>query len=497
MRCLAPFAIAVVAALASGCGPTASHSCTGADCSSGTCSPGDSRACYTGDPSTEGVGPCHGGMQTCAAGGTWGDCQGQVVPAAEVCNDGVDNNCNGMTDENIDADGDGWTTCAGDCCDDPSVCGNPAGVNPGAYDVPGDGVDNDCDGTIDNPPAACDMALTSTSTNAMDFAKAIDLCQTATTSDRKWGVIDAKFTLADGSGTPSARSHAVLKHYGTGVTPHAGTNLMLISSGIAAGMGDPNFVASLDTNMNTQSGFPADFLSANSGKLPNAPGCPAPIATGANDPIMLTLTIRVPTNSQSFSLDTNFFSDEFPEWTCSPYNDFFVVLLDSMYSGMNPNPTDKNLAFYTDPAMKKYPVGVNLAAGNTGLFTQCVNGKLGCDWPLSTGGSITTCTSTTELAGTGMDLAAPGQCDAGSKMGGATGWLTTTGNVKPGEIMTLRIAVWDTSDHQLDSLAVVDNFKWSATPSTPGTVIFRSAGQVGWGASTGEAGHAPAAQAEP
>jgi hypothetical protein len=60
-------------------------------------------------------------------------------------------------------------------------------------------------------------------------------------------------------------------------------------------------------------------------------------------------------------------------------------------------------------------------------------------------------------------------------MGGGTGWLTTTGNVKPGEIITIRIAIWDTSDHALDSLAAVDNFLWSATPSTPGTVIFRKA----------------------
>jgi hypothetical protein len=60
-------------------------------------------------------------------------------------------------------------------------------------------------------------------------------------------------------------------------------------------------------------------------------------------------------------------------------------------------------------------------------------------------------------------------------MGGGTGWLTTNGNVKPGEIMTLRIAIWDTSDTALDSLAVVDNFRWSADPSNPGTTIGRVA----------------------
>ena len=66
----------------------------------------------------------------------------------------------------------------------------------------------------------------------------------------------------------------------------------------------------------------------------------------------------------------------------------------------------------------------------------------------------------------------PGYCGANNLSGGGTGWLVTSGNVKGGEIITLRIAVWDTSDGILDSLAIVDNFQWSVDASTPGTVIF-------------------------
>jgi hypothetical protein len=428
---------------------------------------------------TENVGPCHGGMQSCTSAGSWGDCQNEVAPTGETCGDNIDNNCNGMTDEDIDQDGDGYTTCGGDCCDS-TECSNPAEVNPGAFEAPGDGVDNDCDGMIDNPAALCDTGLMSNSSNAMDYAKAIDLCQTTTMTDKKWGVISATLTFADGTGTADAKQHSIRPHFGTGVLPQLGDSLMELSTGVAAATGETNPTFQ-DFQSNsyaplTSSGFPADFIAAHNNSLPNAPGCPPSgsiFGDAANDPVMLTLKVRVPTNANSFSIKSNFFSSEFPEYTCSPFNDFFVMLLDSTYSGTPANPMDKNLAFYESPSMQIYPVGVNLAHGDTGLFTQCVNGKTGCAGQ-ATPGTISTCMSTTELAGTGMDKADNTNCQSGSTEGGGTGWLTTTGNVVPGEIITLRIAIWDTSDEAYDSLAVIDAFTWGVDTSQPGTVIERS-----------------------
>jgi hypothetical protein len=439
----------------------------------GTCEPGKKRACYAGQDGTEDVGPCHGGEQTCAEEGLWGPCAGQVVPSQELCGDGIDNNCNGMVDEDADLDGDGITTCGGDCCDS-TECSDPALVNAGAFDAPGNNVDDDCNGVIDDTVLLCDQGLVSNSSNALDYAKAIDICQTTTMAEKKWGVISAELTLADGTGTPAAISKAIRPKFGNGVLPKGGLNLVLLSTGSAAGRGDTNppyqdfqdgggFIGN-----DTESPFPQDFLSANGGQLPNAPGCPAPSGTVAKDPVMLTLTIRVPTNAKSFKLATNFFSSEFPEYTCSEFNDFFVVLLDSAYNGVPANPADKNLAFYQGGM--KYPVGVNLAHGNTGLFTQCVNGATGCS---GTDGSISTCTGTDQLAGTGLDTPDSGNCDGNALQGGGTGWLETSGNVNPGEIIKLRIAIWDTSDNILDSIAAIDGFQWSVDPANPGTVILR------------------------
>jgi len=81
------------------------------------------------------------------AGGT--DCDdgdATVFPGApEIC-DGVDDDCDGAVDEGTecyDDDGDGYTELGGDCDDD-----DPA-LNPGAVEVC-DGIDQDCDGAVDD-----------------------------------------------------------------------------------------------------------------------------------------------------------------------------------------------------------------------------------------------------------------------------------------------------------------------------------------------------------
>ncbi|TNE52133.1 MAG: hypothetical protein EP343_01680 [Deltaproteobacteria bacterium] len=56
------------------------------------------RACYTGPEKTKEKGACRGGFQICKAG-AWGACEGEVLPKQEVCDNGRDDDCNGIADD--------------------------------------------------------------------------------------------------------------------------------------------------------------------------------------------------------------------------------------------------------------------------------------------------------------------------------------------------------------------------------------------------------------
>lgn len=60
------------------------------------CVPDTTQACFEGPPSTNGVGICRGGIQTCQADGTHGACQGQVLPQTEICGNSIDEDCDGQ-----------------------------------------------------------------------------------------------------------------------------------------------------------------------------------------------------------------------------------------------------------------------------------------------------------------------------------------------------------------------------------------------------------------
>jgi hypothetical protein len=141
--------------------------------------------CTTGETRPCGIdtGICSAGNESCVSGYWVGICSGEVGPVAEICGDGLDNDCDGEADEldtcaDADQDGtpvsldcddndpalnmndvdqDGWTSCDGDCDDNNNT------VYPEQGEVC-DGIDNNCNSQIDEGlPANC---LTAQATSA-------------------------------------------------------------------------------------------------------------------------------------------------------------------------------------------------------------------------------------------------------------------------------------------------------------------------------------------
>ncbi len=111
------------------------------------------------------------GIYTASVSGDCNDGNAAVNPGhVEICGNGIDDNCNGKLDEADgqgcsnyykDLDTDGYGAGAAECLCAPSAVYNTAKngdcddsnplIGPGATEICGNGIDDDCDGIVDNP----------------------------------------------------------------------------------------------------------------------------------------------------------------------------------------------------------------------------------------------------------------------------------------------------------------------------------------------------------
>jgi hypothetical protein len=139
----------------------------------------------------------------------------------------------------------------------------------------------------------------------------------------------------------------------------------------------------------------------------------------ANDPTTLGVSFNVSPNSNCLNFDYKFFSEEFPEFVGSSFNDRFIAELDA---------TNWTAAGQTSTAP------LDFAARGTQISINSIG---------------PTAVSPTNAAGTTYDA--------------ASATVTTKTPVTPGA-HTLYLSIFDASDHIYDSAVFIDNLRFTNVP---------------------------------
>ena len=347
----------------------------------------------------------------------------------EKCDD-LDNDCNGLIDDGCDDDGDGWCDDALPIVGAPAICTNGAGdcqdysalVSPALEEVPGNKIDDDCDGLADNEVLESDCTgIPCTGDSLQSLICATELCFGPDT------LVSVEITSPTESNTKGM--FAAVAHLGSpanDLAPMAGPSYLVIETGDVASTSNDKVVGGSPV----EDPFP---------KFPHK----------SHDAIEIVVTMKAPEASTGFRIDSLFLSAEYEEKIGKAGTDKFYLILNAPTStGGEPKVINYGPCvspeLYFDAAVASAPVcfiGVNSNWGES-----CAN-------------------PATNIAGTGFECGPDGPAG-----GSTTGWLRTWHAVEGGEKFTLTFHIHDTNNGSIDSAAIIDNFVWESGVVVSGTI---------------------------
>ena len=307
-----------------------------------------------------------------------------------------------------DWDNDGYVRETGDCSEyDPLV-------NPGAFEYVGNDVDDDCDGVKDNGYADCDAIEPAIGIDAVQAARAMNICGSQFLLKAEYGF------------EGEAGQRAIREDFGPNISPRLGSTMLVMSSGQTLIPGETGFVETAPGTDNERTvSRPFSYAAR--------PDCPSANDYKIYDLADIQLELKAPTNAKAFAFDFRFMTAEYPEYYCSEFNDAFAAVVES-------SRYDKENVAYGEQG--------EFVSVNVSFWSICEDSQSyqGCS------------ESPSSVDGTGFG-------SDSQQAHGATRWLTTRVPVEPGETFTLRLAVWDEGDHILDSTVLLDNFRWDINPA--------------------------------
>ena len=320
-----------------------------------------------------------------------------------------------------DLDDDGF-----EACDDPTDprhrdCDDERwSSQPGGADFPGNGLDDDCDGAVDET-VGCGCPV-GEGLAPRHVLRAIGLCGDAVGD-----------TLQMGSPLQTAVDHDFF-----GIAPRSGECLAVLATGLAL-QNDP------------QNALPRSELF-----FPD----PDPAGGFADvfDLVSIAVDLRPPPNARGFRFDFMFVTTEWPEFLCQEFNDTFYAVVSSaaINDGARTNVSfdraghevSVNVGFFEVPARWTVPLGGTPYGAPDG-DALCPFDRIDprCEFPDAC-----------------QDPAAQ------RFVGSGTGWLTSQGPIAPREpVVNFTFSIHDEGDPVLDSAVLLDRFEWLPDPVAVGT----------------------------